>query len=642
MTLAGEIYLISFFIINIMSYLCYRKFKSLRFLFLLFGIISSLIYIIWRFTVIPMNGLSLVMGILLLIAEFIGIIQFFNFQYFSTKKYKLENRKLENPFSKEMPLIDILICTYNEPKDLLKKTIIGAKYINYNKEKLNIYVCDDGGRDEIKTLCREYGVNYITREDNEGAKAGNINNALKYVKGEYVSILDADMIAKNNFLEKTIQYFLDDDNLAFVQVPQSYYNADMYQYNMENKIPNEQDMFMRDIQEARASINAVLHVGTNAVFRRKHLDSVGGFPTFSITEDMALGMKLQAEGYNSILVNEPLVLGLSATTLEESIKQRKRWARGNVQVFKRNNPLFMKGLKFGQRIAYIDGLIYWFASLQKIIYIIAPILYLLFGILSIKSTVWRLIPFYVPFLVSQMIVFKILSPGTRSLKWSHYYETVMAPSISASILSELLCINPVGFKVTAKDVTRDKAYFQFRFILPHLILLIGTVMSWGVCVYLIRVGKLMPSYVILNLIWSVYNAVGLFIAIKVAYQKPIFRNTERAILNEEYKISLKVDDNKIDGILEDISDKGAGIRINKNITVEKNKEIYIKLNELIVKGKIVRETEGLLGILFEELNTEQNEEIIKLYIENLKPYYDLDRDLRKREYEEELGQHAHI
>ncbi|WP_278683698.1 glycosyltransferase family 2 protein, partial [Paraclostridium bifermentans] len=558
MTIIGKIYLISFLVAIILTYLLYTKIKIFKYVFLLLGIISSFVYIIWRFTVIPFTGLSLVMGILLLIAETIGVIEFFNFLYFSTRKYRLKNKELENPFSVSVPTVDILICTYNEPKNLLKKTIVGAKCLNYNKDKLNIYVCDDGKRNEIKDLCAEYEVNYITRSDNKGAKAGNINNALKYIDGDLVSILDADMIAKNNFLEKTVQYFIDDFNVAFVQVPQSYYNADMYQYNMNVNIPNEQDMFMRDIQEARASINAVLHVGTNALFRRKHLDSVGGFPTFSITEDMALGMKLQAKGYKSILVNEPLVLGLSATTLEESIKQRKRWARGNIQVFKRNNPLFLKGLKLNQKLAYLDGLIYWFSSLQKIIYIIAPTAYLLFGILSIKTTILKLIPFYLPFLISQIIVFKFLSSGTRSLKWSHYYETVMAPSISASIISELLCINPTGFKVTTKDITRDKGYFQFRFILPHLILLIGTIMSWGICIYLIRIGKLMPSYIVLNLIWSIYNAFGLFISIKIAYQKPIFRNTERVLVNEEYKLSLKIDDKKIEGNLKDISDKGMG------------------------------------------------------------------------------------
>lgn len=629
MTIIGKFYLISFLISIILTYLLYTKIKSFKYVFLLLGIISSFVYIIWRFTVIPFTGLSLVMGILLLIAEIIGVIEFLNFIYFSTRKYKLKSKELENPSSVLVPTVDILICTYNEPKDLLKKTIVGAKCLNYNKDKLKVYVCDDGKRNEIKELCAEYGVNYITRYDNKGAKAGNINNALKYTNGDLVSILDADMIAKNNFLEKTVQYFIDDFDVAFVQVPQSYYNADMYQYNMNANIPNEQDMFMRDIQEARASINAVLHVGTNALFRRKHLDSVGGFPTFSITEDMALGMKLQAKGYKSILVNEPLVLGLSATTLEESIKQRKRWARGNVQVFKRNNPLFLKGLKLNQRLAYLDGLIYWFSSLQKIIYIIAPTAYLLFGILSIKATILKLIPVYLPFLISQIIVFKFLSSGTRNLKWSHYYETVMAPSISASIISELLGINPIGFKVTTKDIMRDKGYFQFRFILPHLILLAGTIMSWGICIYLIRIGKLFPSYIILNLIWSIYNAFGLFISIKIAYQKPIFRNTERVLVNEEYKLSLKIGYKKIEGNLKDISDKGMGIKINEKIKIEKNEEVYVKMNELIIKGRVARAKDKFIGIEFINLDTDQEEKIIKIYIKNLKPYYTLKRDLKK-------------
>ena len=46
---------------------------------------------------------------------------------------------------------------------------------------------------------------------------------------------------------------------------------------------------MRDVQEARSVRNAVLHVGTNALFRRKFVNEIGGYPTCSITEDMAVG-----------------------------------------------------------------------------------------------------------------------------------------------------------------------------------------------------------------------------------------------------------------------------------------------------------------------------------------------------------------
>lgn len=627
MTNLEEIYLITLLFILLVSYLLHFKVKSARYVIMLCGVISSIAYIIWRFTVVPPHGLSLILGSLLLIAEVMGIIQFFNFGYFSTRKYKLEKKELKNPFSSTLPTVDILICTYNEPVDLLKKTAIAAKCLNYNKEKLNIFICDDGKREEVKELCLEYGLKYITRDSNEGAKAGNINNALKFAKGEFVSILDADMIAKNNFLVKTMQYFLDDDLLAFVQVPQSYYNADMYQYNMIRSMPNEQDLFMRDIQEARASLNAVLHVGTNAIFRREHLDSIGGFPTFSITEDMALGMILQSKGYNSILVNEPLVLGLSATTLEESIKQRKRWARGNVQVFKKHNPLFSKGLTIKQRIAYIDGLIYWFSSIQKIIYIIAPMFYLLFGILSINSSVPRLLSFYIPFLLSQMLVFKILSPGTRTLKWSHYYETVMAPSISGAILSELLSLKSIGFKVTAKDVTYEKAYFQLRFILPHLILLIGTVLSWCISAYLIYKGIVFPTYVLLNIAWSIYNGFGLFTAIKVAYQKPIFRSSERIELDNKIAVPFSTGNTKSTVLINDISDKGMGCYLTEHLNLSVNEDITLKLNEINIGGKVVRKNNNLIGIQFKDLNQKQTIEVIKLYIENLKPYYELKRDI---------------
>jgi Glycosyltransferases, probably involved in cell wall biogenesis len=177
-------------------------------------------------------------------------------------------------------------------------------------------------------------------------------------------------------LKNTVGYFID-ENMAFVQTPQVYYNKDMYQHNLNQDIPNEQDFFMRDVEEARASKRATLHVGTNAVFRRKYVEEIGGYPTSSITEDMAVGMLLQNRGYDSVFLNEELVLGLSANNFEELVKQRDRWCRGNLQAFKSFNPIFMKGLTFSQKIAYIDGVLYWLSSIQKMIFILSPIIFYL-------------------------------------------------------------------------------------------------------------------------------------------------------------------------------------------------------------------------------------------------------------------------
>lgn len=605
----------------------YLKFKEGKTLIVIIALLTNVVYIIWRVTVIPLSGLSFALGLILFLAELLGTVGFLNFNYFSSRKYNLKKKVLKNPNSNDVSTIDVLICTYNEPIDLLRKTVIAALELEYNKSKLNIYLCDDGNRKEIKKLSKEYGVNYITREDNKGAKAGNINNAFKLTSGELVVILDADMIVKSNFLIKTVEYFKDKD-VAFVQVPQSYYNTDMYQYNLNKYVPNEQDFFMRDIQEARASINAVLHVGTNAVFRRDAIDAVGGFPTFSITEDMALGMRLQSNGYKSILVNEPLVLGLSATTLEESIKQRERWARGNVQVFKHDNPIFNRGLKWNQKIAYIDGLLYWFASVQKMVYIICPLLYLLFGIKTLDAKVSDILIFYLPYFFSQMLVIKIVSPKNRDLRWSHFYESVMAPSISKAVLLELFSIKSIKkFNVTSKDIKIDKNHFNVRFVYPHIALLTATVISWLMSVKLIYdSGSILTlNYIVLNILWSIYNATGLIIAIKVANQKPIFRSTERVSLKKPMIMHCKnIKNAKL--LVKNISDKGLGAEVLGEDNLEMNQKIDILINKEIVNGVVVRKNKNFCGIMFYDMNKQAMFEIMRIYIENLEPYYKLKRD----------------
>ena len=82
-----------------------------------------------------------------------------------------------------------------------------------------------------------------------------------------------------------------------MQTPQVLGNPDLFQYNLylNTQISNEQDLFIREIQVGgRTRYNAGLHVGTNAIFRRKALDEIGGVPVGTIMEDMATGMLLQA------------------------------------------------------------------------------------------------------------------------------------------------------------------------------------------------------------------------------------------------------------------------------------------------------------------------------------------------------------
>ncbi|MFQ7519849.1 MAG: glycosyltransferase [Clostridium sp.] len=613
----------------LISFLAYKINNKNVKLLIIVDIIISTIYILWRGTVIPTNlGIvSFILGLILFVCEFIGFMNFMNFQFIFFGKYKIIRKDLSVYNLDEAPLVDVLICTYNESLQLLEKTIIASTQMAYPKNKFKVYVCDDGRRDELKALCKKYGVNYITREDNQGAKAGNINNALKYIKGDLFLVLDADMIPKKEFLQKTIGYF-EDENLAFVQTPQCYYNKDMYQSNLKKYIPNEQDFFMRDVQEARAYRGAVLHVGTNAVFRRKFIDEIGGYPTCSITEDMAVGMLLQAKGYDSIFINKVLVLGLSASTFGELVKQRDRWCRGNIQVFKHYNPFILKGLTPAQRICYVDGVLYWFSNLIKMFYIIVPILFLSTGIHFVESGFAELLNMTIPYILVQIFIFRILSPKSRRYMWTHYYEMAMAPHLSLSIIKEMFGFE-VNFNVTSKDIEIDRGYYEYDVVKPHLLILILGLLSLFIGLKLVEKGYIIKYAYYLNAFLNIFNLIGIMRSLRVAYQVKVSEDEDRASIDEKMESNCILLDHEekhlsnIDVVIDSISSKKIWIETSQNLEI--GSKVLIKLRKSYVKCEVLDKHRNNLELKLLSLTKEQMEEVIEIYIQYLTPYHEIDK-----------------
>jgi len=298
LNLDGRIYLMSLSVLLVsVLYLGSKNSSGFRKMFIVTAVLLNLIYLIWRtlFTLPLSFGIaSAILGIVLLLAEWVGFWQSLILKLLFWKPFHNGHLPAESYAVK--PTVDIFIATYNESIEILRKTIAGCQNISYPRELLGIYLCDDGRRQEAQLLCEEMGISYICREDNLHAKAGNLNNALSRTDGEFVMLLDADMVPKSGFLNKTLGYFTD-AKVGFVQTPQVFYNPDPFQFNLkfDDSIPNEQDFFMLEIQGGRANYNAVLHVGTNAVFRRSALDKIGGIPTGTIPEDMATGSLHQAK-----------------------------------------------------------------------------------------------------------------------------------------------------------------------------------------------------------------------------------------------------------------------------------------------------------------------------------------------------------
>ena len=238
------------------------------------------------------------------------------------------------------PAVDLIICSYNEPLEVLEKTIIGALALDW--PTLNVWVADDGRRVWLRDFCAAKGAGYITRPDNAHAKAGNINHALSVTNAPFIAVFDADFVPQRQFLTRTMGFF-DDPKIGIVQIPHSFYNHDPLQQNLalRDAVPDDQRFFFEAIMPGRDGWDAAFCYGSNSVTRRTAFEKIGGgLPTGSITEDMLLTLALLRHGLITRYLNEPLAFGLAPESLAAFFVQRARWARGAMQIlFLKEGPL---------------------------------------------------------------------------------------------------------------------------------------------------------------------------------------------------------------------------------------------------------------------------------------------------------------
>lgn len=122
------------------------------------------------------------------------------------------------------PKVDLFIATYSEDVELVRLSIQDALKMTYPAEIVyRVHVLDDGRRPEMRAVCEEEGVNYITRDNNIGYKAGNIRNGMEHTDGDFLIICDADTRVFPTLLTHTLGYFRDPD-VAWVQTPQWFFD----------------------------------------------------------------------------------------------------------------------------------------------------------------------------------------------------------------------------------------------------------------------------------------------------------------------------------------------------------------------------------------------------------------------------------
>lgn len=566
------------------------------------AIVTTIIYALWRATsTLPWGkGLPvLIAGFLLLVAEIIGFLE--AAQYLSGMANSFEPDCPQVP-EEEYPEIDVLIPTYDEPYEILLKTINGAVNMDYpDKSKVHIYICDDTDRPWVRELAERFQVGYFRRDNNEGAKAGNLNHALEHVHSELVAIFDADMIPMHDFLTTLVPYFFREryykkngiwlkrekedpkKRVGFIQSPQGFYNNDLFQYNLysEQNVPNEQDFFFRTIQLSRNCTNAAIFAGSNAILSRKALDEVGGFYTKAITEDLATGFLIQSKKYKGYSVEGVHAHGLAPTDLKSLFRQRERWARGTIQTF-RQIPIFLKKrLTLGQRFSYMATLLYWYTPLRKLIFILAPIVCGIFGWVIIRATWIEMLIFWLPHFLLYNFALKSLSSKVRSTRLTTIYDTILFPKLLPGVILETFGIKKRKFAVTKKEKVNETFFDRLKMALPHLVLILLSMIALIMSLY-ISIKDHTLVYVIV-IFWQISNLYDLVMAVMFLFGRDIYRKYERFYANIPMELDMSVGHMKV--MTDNISEGGVSFYLQYPEYIPDNEEISLTIKE--EKGRYV-------------------------------------------------------
>lgn len=602
-----------------------------RILILALGTYLTVRYLWWRgaYTIYAEDWLSLSLMLLLFAAEFYSATIHILGSIVNVVPLKRPKLKLSDlPKNSKLPTVDILIPSYNEELSILDTTVRAALNMNYPKDKLFVYLLDDGGTDqkinskdkqaakgakerrkELQEYCKKVGATYLTRPKNEHAKAGNLNHALQFVHGDIIAVLDADHVPTVDFLEYTVPWMVKYEDVFLVQTPHFMINPDPIDKNLLQsfrRMPSENDMFYKSIQRGLDFWSASFFCGSAALLRRCHIDEVGGIAGESITEDAETALELHKKGYRSIYVDRPMVAGLSPETFSAFITQRMRWAQGMVQILLLKKPFLSKELSWHQRLGYMSTILFWLFPFARTVFLLTPLAYLYFGLYVYNASFMEIFAYTLPHVIGTYIVSSMLFGRVRWPLISEIYELMQSIFSLMAIVKVFMNPRKPSFVVTPKGDTLDKEFISplSKPFYVFFVLLLAGFFFGG---YRLVTEPMTRDLTLIVVLWNLFNFITVFAAFGALYERKQIRSAPRININENAVLIDKDNKEKYMEIF-DISANGCKIYIEEQEGIEKEDKVTVKAYShalgydvylhSVVRAVIDRKKGAMLGLQF--------------------------------------------
>ncbi len=236
----------------------------------------------------------------------------------------------------ELPTFTVLVPMYRE-HEVLPILVDSMRRLDYPRAKLDVKLVleanDTETIDAAKALHAE-SLFEIVRVPHSmpKTKPKACNYALRFARGEYTVVFDAEDIPEPDQLKKVVAVFRrTSEQVACVQARLNYFNRDDNFLTRMFTLEYSQwfDYLLPGLHALRIPIPLG---GTSNHFRTSTLLALGAWDPYNVTEDADLGVRLTQAGYRVAVVN--------STTFEEAngvyrswINQRSRWIKGYMQTW---------------------------------------------------------------------------------------------------------------------------------------------------------------------------------------------------------------------------------------------------------------------------------------------------------------------
>ncbi|MGL5827148.1 MAG: SGNH hydrolase domain-containing protein [Nocardioides sp.] len=259
------------------------------------------------------------------------------------------------------PSVDVFLPTAGEPLDILANTYRHVAALDWPGD-VTVWVLDDSARAEVRDLAASYGLSYRSRPNRgELKKAGNLRYGYENSAGDLILILDADFVPRPDMLRELVPYFAD-EAVGIVQSPQYFDTRDPSLGWLQRCAGATQELFYRFIQPSRDAVGAAICVGTCAIYRRKALDTAGGFAQIGHSEDVHTGVKLLKAGFGLRYVPVVVSTGLCPDQVSSFLNQQYRWCTGSMSLLANRDFHESPALSTKQRICFWAGFLYYIST----------------------------------------------------------------------------------------------------------------------------------------------------------------------------------------------------------------------------------------------------------------------------------------